>query len=90
MGFIGFAVSFEDGDARGLGLQQEVQRFHESELELLDAGVEVLFAAEAAGVLEQRHHSALTLVTHQRIRINGRLGGLAVLLPLVNNDRSKT
>ena len=64
--------------------------FHESKLQLLDAGIQVLFSAQSTGVLEQRHYRFVTFVTHQRVRINGCLCSLAVLFPLMNDDRSQT
>ena len=64
--------------------------FHESELQLFDAGIQVLFSAQSTGVLEQRYHCFATFVTHQRVRINGRLCSLAVLFPLMYDDRSQT
>ena len=48
---VGLAVSLKDGYTRGLLLREQMKCFHERELQLLDAGVEVLFAAESASVL---------------------------------------
>ena len=90
MRLIGFAVSFEDGDAGRLGLREQVKRFHERKLEVLDARIQVLFAAEAARVLEQCNHRLAPLVLHQRVGINSRLGCLAVLCPLMDHDGTQT
>ena len=57
------------------------------DLILLDIMLPELNGLEASGVLEQRHHRLASLVLHQCIRIDGRLCGLAVLLPLMNQDR---
>ena len=90
MRFVRFTVSFEDGYPRCLGLREQVERFHEGELELLDAGVEVLFAAEAAGVLEKRHYRPFSFVGKQGVGIDGRLRGLTVLLALMDDDGRET
>ena len=90
MCFVGFAVSLDDSYPRCLGLLQQMERFHERELELLDAGVQVFFSAQAACVLEQCHHGAATFILHQRIGIDGGLCGLAVLLALMDDDRPES
>ena len=67
-----------------------MESLHEGKLQLLDTGIEVFLSAETAGVLEQGHHGFAPLVTHQRVGINRRLCGLAVLRALMNNGRGET
>ena len=88
MRFVGFVMSLKDSHTRGLGLLQQVQGFHEGELQLFNAGIEVLFAAESAGVLKQRHYGSAPLVRDKRVRIDGCLRRFAVLFPFVDDNRT--
>ena len=60
--FVRFAMAFYDRDAWQFRLLQAMQRFRERVFQLLDTIVQILLAAEAAGVLEQRHYRSSAFV----------------------------